>query len=487
MARPVTPSRPRAFEPVARRNRRRPAAAVVALAMAGGLAFAAWVGVAGSAPNPGTSGGGSSAVAAAGSRGPSSILASAGVEASASVAASNVPEASPSGSAPLPSASPQAPAVDRVVLQARLQATLDATRAKLGIPGVSATVVFPDGTRWTGVSGLADVRAKQPVTPDTTFAWASVSKTFTSAVILELVGEGRLRLTDSAATLLPSGLPIAVDRRITVAMLLNHTSGLADFFLNPKIDSALQRAPTRAWTPVMALRYVGKRLSPPGKAWHYSNTNYVLLGLIAERLTGRPIAAEIRSRILDPLHLTLTWYQAAEGALGALAHGYRFVGTKPTAKPIDLADGSGIAPFRSVVTAAAAAGSLAGTSGDLASWGRALYSGSVLGPVGTALLLSDFQKTRDYVAGVVYGYGIQAASIDGHPSLGHSGRLLGFRSVVRHFPIDGVTIAVLTNQSRADPAVILKALLKAVAPPTPKPATSPKPAPSGSPSPSPAG
>ena len=75
---------------------------------------------------------------------------------------------------------------------------------KLGIPGVSATIVFRDGTIWTGVSGLADVAARTKVTPDTAFAYASVSKTFTSALILQLIGEGRLRLTDSAARLLPA-------------------------------------------------------------------------------------------------------------------------------------------------------------------------------------------------------------------------------------------------------------------------------------------
>ena len=100
----------------------------------------------------------------------------------------------------------------------------------------------------------------------------------------------------------------------------------------------------------------------------------------------------------------------------------------------------------------------------------------VLGPQGTALLLSGFTKTNHYLPGVVYGYGVQAVSIDGHPSLGHSGRLLGFRSVVRHFPLEGLTIAVLTNQSRADPGVIVRALL-AEALPAPAPATPNRPMP----------
>jgi CubicO group peptidase (beta-lactamase class C family) len=369
--------------------------------------------------------------------------------------------------------------MSREAVEARLGATLDRVRVKLAIPGISATVIFPDGTSWSGASGLAIVATKAPVSPETTFAFASMSKTFLSAVILELVGEGRLKLSDSAAALLPAGLPITLDRRITIGMLLDHTSGLADYFLNPKIDAALRRAPARVWTAADALRFVGKRLSPPGKAWHYSNTNYLLLGLIAERVTGRPLATEIRDRLLDPLGLSSIWYQAVEDRRPTLAHGYRFNGTKATARPIDLADGTGVAPFRSVVTAAGGAGSLAGTSVDLARWARALYSGDVLGPVGTGLLLSDFNKTTGYLPGVSYGFGVQALSIDGHISLGHSGRLLGFQGAVRHFSVDGFTIAVLTNQSRADPGAVVRSLLRVVAPPPP-----PAPAPSGSPGPS---
>jgi D-alanyl-D-alanine carboxypeptidase len=391
---------------------------------------------------------------------------------SAVAVASTPPEsAEPSASgAPTASAPPTSPparptaAEQRAALTAAsLQAELDRIRRSLHIPGVQATILFPDGTSWTGVSGLADVATKTPVTPATGFAVASVSKTFTSALILGLVDEGRLRLTDPAVRYLPA-LRLKVDPRITIAMLLNHTSGLADFFLNPKIDGPLQKRPTATWTVDQTLRYVGKALSPPGKAFHYSNTNYLLLGLIAERITGQPYAELVRTRLLDPTGLGSTWVQTGETPRARLAHGYRFVGTKRTAPPIDLADGSGIAPFRSVVTAAGGAGSIASTSADLARWGRALYGGKVLGPTGTGALLAGFTPTAGYVPGVVYGYGVQALVIDGHPSLGHSGRLLGFRSAVRHLPIDGLTIAVLINDSRDDPGVIVQRLLAVARP-----------------------
>lgn len=368
-----------------------------------------------------------------------------------------------SSTAPTEPGTPTAAERHRAVLGVRLDAELDRLRAKLAIPGVSVTILFPDGSTWSGGSGLADIATRMPVGPTTRFAFASISKTFTSALILQLAGEGRLRLADSAAGLLPA-LRFVVDRRITVGMLLDHTSGLADYFLNPKIDRPLQSRPSTTWTPDLTLGYVGKRVAPPGRAFHYSNTNYFLLGLIAERVTGEPLGSSIRTRLLEPAGLAATWHQIDEPAAAPLAHGYRLRGTKLTAKPIDLSDGSGIAPFRSVVTAAGGAGAMAGTSDDLARWARALYGGRVLGPVGTALLLSGFKPTTGYVLGVAYGYGVQAIAIDGHPSLGHSGRLLGFRGVVRHFALDGLTIAVLTNQSRADPGEIVRALLSVALP-----------------------
>ena len=475
MARPVTP-------PATARRRGPPRPTVprragVAIAAIAGLAIvgAGWVGATGGFASPAQPSASSSAIAAA------SLLSS--DQPSLSVAP-GPPSAAPSESAAAsPSSAPSSSPEPRSALEARLVSTLDRVRLKLGIPGASATILFPDGSSWTGVSGLADVGGAQLVTADTSFAIASMSKTFTAAEILALVDEGKLRLGDSAARLVPAGLPIRLDPKITIAMLLDHTSGRADYFLNRKIDPALQRAPTRTWTASDALRFVGKRLSPPGAAFHYANTNYLLLGLIAEKASGRPLAAEIRDRFLDPLGLSHTWYQVAEKGQGSLAHGYRLPGTKVTVKPIDLADGSGVAPFRSVVTAAGGAGSIAATSGDMARWARALYGGDVLGPIGTALMLSDFTKTTGYLRGVSYGFGVQALSIDGHASFGHSGRLIGFRGAVRHFPVDGFTIAVLTNQSRADPAAIVRSLLRVVAPPPPNPvgsAAPPSQAPPGS-------
>jgi CubicO group peptidase (beta-lactamase class C family) len=113
------------------------------------------------------------------------------------------------------------------MLQDALDARLARLRAKYGLPGVSAAIIFADGSMWRGTGGDADVAAGVPVTPDTSFSVASVSKTFTAALILALIEDGRLSLDGSAKGYLPS-LPI--DPAITVRELLDHTSGLRDFF-----------------------------------------------------------------------------------------------------------------------------------------------------------------------------------------------------------------------------------------------------------------
>ncbi len=392
-------------------------------------------------------------------------------------AAPQVPVASnpPLPSVPVGSIAPTSPqavpvVVDPAVLERALKTRLDQARAKAGIPGVSVTILWPDGRSWTGTSGLADVGHKLPVTADTGFALASVSKTFTAALVMRLVEQGRLKLTDPVATLLPGR---KLDPRITVRMLLDHTSGLADFFRNGTIDPPLQRHKDATWTPDQALSYVGKPAFPPGRGWYYSNTNYLLLGLVVEQVTGRPLADEIRGELLGPLGLHNTWYQSVEPPIVVPAHGYRLVRTSSKLRPIDVTGTSEVVPFRSVVTAAGGAGSIASTSGDAANWIRALGQGEVVAPSTLVEMLKDVAITTRYHARIAYGLGLQAVPVLGRPAIGHSGRFLGFRSVIRYFPNERIAIAVLTNQSGIDPMRIATPLLELALPPLPCPPSCP--------------
>lgn len=376
--------------------------------------------------------------------------------------ASRVPEPSPAASASpgvtatfppprhgTPSATP--------LLRAELDALLERLRAKYGMPGISASILFADGSIWRGNAGLADVAARRPVTSDTAFAAASVSKTFTAALVLGLVEDHRLSLDSSVKTYLPR---LAIDPAVTVRQLLDHTSGLRDFYFHRGIDKALLGKPGLVWNPAMSLRYVGKPYAKPGLSWHYSNTNYLILGMVAESVGGAPVAAQLQQRFFTPLGLKHTFYQAVDRPTGPVAHGYRFTGADPSLPPIDLNDGSPLVPFTSVVTASGAAGSIATTSGDLVRWARALYEGPALDEDTRALMLADVVRTAQYKPSLPYGLGVQAVPIGGHLSLGHSGRFLGSRAVVRWLPDERLGIAVLTNQSRSDPSVVLAALVR---------------------------
>ena len=393
-------------------------------------------------------------------------VASTGATSAPTPSAPGAPPATPAPTAP--SAGPPTP---RPLLARHLQAAVDGFRVAAGVPGVAVTIVFPDGTAWTGVSGYADVAAKEPVRPDTAFSVASVSKTFLAALVLELSGEGAFRLEDQVRRHLPE---VGLDPGITVRMLLDHTSGLHDFFLHPRIDRALVAEPSRGWSPTRTLGYVGKPYFKPGTGWHYSNTNYLLLGLLVERVTGRSVAEELRARFFDPMRLETAFYQSAEPARGPLARGYRLTGRGSNTVATDLSDGSGIVPFRSVVTASAGAGSVAASSRDIALWARALYGGDAIDPESLSIMLSGIDHVAAHQPRVPYGLGVQAVLVGEHRTFGHSGRFAGFRSAMRWLPDEGLAIAVLTNQSRADPGALAARLLEIA---LPEPGTVPAPQP----------
>jgi D-alanyl-D-alanine carboxypeptidase len=464
--------------PAVRLRRRSLAALLIAtITFAGTVAVASWprqpatgpVAAAGATDAPASEGAGSAPAT------PTHEIAGGGdIQASASPNSGPGPSVVPGtvgeGAAPPAEDGPAIPeALDR-----KLQSRLNKLRSKYAIPGVSVTIILGDGSTWTGTSGLSNVRKKTPVKEDTAFALASVSKTYTAALILALADEGTLDLDARVSGLLPK---IRFTGSVTVRQLLNHTSGLPDFFLNGKIDRALFADRSREWTTRDAFRYVGKPVFPAGKGWYYSNTNYALLGMIAEAVDGRPLAEQLRSRFLEPLGLDHTYQQVAEKPRGPIARGYRVTGTLSRPVYIDQSDGSKVMPFTSVVTAAGGAGSMAASSGDAARWARALYAGDVLPRATLREMVGEARNTARFRPKIGYGLGVQVATLDGRPTLGHSGRLVGFRSVVRHLPDQGITIAVLMNESNTDPTIIAKALLRIVSPP-------PKVEPESSPAPS---
>jgi D-alanyl-D-alanine carboxypeptidase len=355
-------------------------------------------------------------------------------------------------------------------LDARLAAAAAAFRRSTGTPGLSIAIRWPDGTVRTTVAGYADVARRSPVTSTSAFAVGSVTKTFTSALVLALASEGRVDLDAPAARYLPKQ---KLDRRITVRMLLDHPSGLFDAFLAPGIDAALLAEPTARWSIERALGHARKPYFPPGRGWHYSNTNYLLLGLIAEAVTKRPLAAELRRRFVDPAALADTWLQGAEKPRAPIVHGYALSGPASKRRARDLADGTGVAPFTSVITALGPAGAIASTASDLATWAADLYGGDVLPSAMLAAMTDDQQRTSGYIPGVLYGLGVQLYRFGPWLTLGHSGRVEGFRAQMRYVPAAGLSVAVLANESVADLTPLVRSILGAVLRPASGPRLTP--------------
>jgi len=371
---------------------------------------------------------------------------------------------------------------------AALQAALDDATWRYGLPGVAAAIVAPDGRSWSGEAGVADVRTRRAVGPTTPFALGSMTKTFTAALILRLAEDGALGLDDRVIRWLPEyagrtflGTTATRRRSVTIRMLLAHTSGLYDYLSSYTLDAKLRADKKRVWMPAALIPYIKKPWFAPGTGWAYSNTNYLLLGLIAERATGTPFPALVRTRILDPLGLTSLYTQVAEPARGSPAKGYDFASLSRTAKAVPWSDGTRVMPFTAVTSAAGAAGAMAGTASDVARWGLALYGGGFLSPSSLAAMLS-FDGTAAPGAASDYGLGAGRRLVGERLTYGHSGRVAGFRGVVRWVPELGVSIAVLTNQDRYDPDRVVQKLLGALAPIRPEPSPTPMPSPSPVPS-----
>jgi D-alanyl-D-alanine carboxypeptidase len=328
---------------------------------------------------------------------------------------------------------------DRQV-RSELQAVLDDYRRSLPVPGVSASVLMPDGTRWSGVSGLAKVgTAARAVTRTTTFVAASITKTFVAALILQLDEEGVVDIDAPLARWMPR-YPEA--DRITLRQLLSHTSGLFDYFDHPDYERLVFGRPRHRWTVKEILALVRPTRAPPGSAYDYSNTNFILLGQVAKRATGSSVGELIRSRFLGPLGLRHTYFQGHDPLSADGAHGYLLAGDRWAG----LADGTAYRPNTSAATVAAAAGAMVSTPSDLAVWADALYGGAVLEPASLAEMV--------YFGDDRYGLGVRRYRLDGRTVWGHSGSLRGFVAQLWYLPQYDVTIVAAMNRGRIDPEVI---------------------------------
>lgn len=412
------------------------------------------------------------AAAACGSPPPSATPAGSHDPVASTTPGTTTRSASPAAPTPIPtpSATP-GPHLDAATAAA-LQQTLDAMRTRGAYPGMAAAVIFPDGSTWSGASGLAVVSPARPLTPDTLFSVGSITKTYVAAFTLQLAGRGRLGLDDPLSRYVPT-FPNAA--HITLRELLSHTSGIQDLFSAPGMAAAILAQPARLWKPSEVLAKIGRPYFAPGKGYHYSNTNYLLLGLVLEKVTGMSVGAAVRQAFLAPLSLDATFFQSDEKPAGPLAHGYR----GPAARPQDVSARAAMLPFAAEVTAAGASGEVAASVTDVARWASLLYGGWVIDRAALATM-TDTSITAPFHPRYAYGLGFEQATLNGHVAWGHRGHLDGFWAAMDYLPDSRLTVAVVTNADWADPLAPSAALI-AVALSGGKPAPSPSSAPAVTP------
>jgi D-alanyl-D-alanine carboxypeptidase len=258
-----------------------------------------------------------------------------------------------------------------------------------GAPGVIALV--NDGHRVRlHAAGVADTRSSRALRPTDRYRAGSITKSFVSTVALQLVAEGKLSLSDTVERRLPGILPYGDD--VTVRQLLNLTSGVPDN-QGPVEAEFLKGNMTRSWSPreLVALVADKKPDFRPGTSWAYSNTNYVLAGLIIERVTGHQLAHELEQRIFEPLHLRGTSFpQNTSTIAGGHSNGHAFVEGK-------MLDVTVLNP-----SGTWAAGNLVSTATDVAHFWRAVLGGKLLAP----RQLAAMKKTVTIQKGVDLGYGL---------------------------------------------------------------------------------
>jgi D-alanyl-D-alanine carboxypeptidase len=293
--------------------------------------------------------------------------------------------------------------------------------------------VSDGGRTWSGAVGVRDVKRGGRPSPSGHFRIGSVTKTFVATVVLQLVDEGKVRLDDPVDRHLPGLVP----GRVTVRQLLNHTSHLYDYMSEPGYSTNRWRgdARFRSYQPRELLKVAFAKKLPDDGRWHYSNTNYVVLGLLVEKVTGRAYGEEVRRRVLRPLGLRHTVVPGDRAGLPSPhAKGY-----EPMPRLVDAT--------RMNPSLDWAAGEMISTTRDLERFMSALLSGKLT----SAASLRAMRTTVETGAGFGYGLGLQAYTLPCGKVWGHSGELIGYLTFA--FRSDsGTSLTLSLNPSTRNPS-----------------------------------
>lgn len=323
-------------------------------------------------------------------------------------------------------------AVARPADDASLRRQADAILAEdiaTSAPGASVLIAQDDRIIYRTARGSANLELGVPLSPNQVFRIGSLTKTFTAAAILKLGAAGKLSLDDPLAKFLPD---FPKGGQITLAELLDHTAGVSDAW---DVD------PTKLQGTSSLVKLIAGHAPDfsPGTAWAYSNSGYILLGAVVEKVTGQPWHAAIHSLLAQPLGLSQTAYYPDEAVVPGSVVGYSLDDRGKVIHP----------PFASI-SGPGAAGALTSTVDDLFRWMRALAIGRAL-PPGLYEAMSSAKATTAGTP-VPYGYGLMLGTVRGELVVEHNGGIEGFASQLTYFPKQHVTVVVLANTDARSPS-----------------------------------
>ncbi len=334
------------------------------------------------------------------------------------------------------------------ILKQKIQATLDSLCIAGKFPGLSIGIVFPDNTALAFASGIADSSKHEVMKTDARMMQGSVGKTYVSAIVMQLIKEGKFSLDDKISKYLGhyvwfNRLPNAPD--ITIKMLMEHTSGIMRYEFKDAFTKDLSNNPAKVWKPEELLSYVfdEKPTFKAGEGWDYADTNYIVLAMIIEQVTGKAYYDLLYDRILHPYHLTET-LPSNKRKLKGLVQGYAGKDNPFGGHSEVIADnGEFIINPQFEWTG----GGIYSTTLDLAKWGKMLYEGKIFDP-SMLPIMEDGVPAKMLGPNTNYGLGVIIRQSQKYGTIyGHSGFFPGYMTEMCYFPKYKMAFALQTNTS----------------------------------------
>lgn len=331
-----------------------------------------------------------------------------------------------------------------IVKSQSIQLSMDSLVAENNIPGLNFSIIYPDGHQENYSSGYADLTNEIPLSANHVMFSGSVGKTYAVAVLMQLLEEGKVGLHDRFIDYFPDSLwlyDLPNIQDITIKMLLSHTSGLPRYVMKQEVWDSIRINPDKVWTYEDRLLNISgdDAVHLPGEGWSYSDSNYILLGMLIEMLSGTYYYEEVSSRLLDPLSLDDT-HASLKRDIVDLPVGYSRLPDFGIPEEV-VVDGVFIFNPQMEWTG----GGFASTTPDLVRWAKYYYDGGVISDTVLKSMITPCEQGKDLGNNTAYGMGTFIFQTTVGEAWGHTGFMPGFNSIFAWFPNAKIAVAMQSN------------------------------------------